>query len=84
MTILPSFIRTRNLHQKEDRAGLQLQIQEAELQVRQKEYEGKSKQVEIDKLNENINNATVTSEIAGVVKSINNSGSGETDMYGEQ
>lgn len=67
---------------KEDRAGLQLQIQEAELQVRQKEYEGKSKQVEIDKLNENINNATVTSEIAGVVKSINNSGSGETDMYG--
>ena len=34
--------------------------------------EGKSKQAEIDKLNDNITNATVISEIAGVVKSINN------------
>ena len=39
---------------------------------KEKEYEGKSKQAEIDKLNNNITNATVISEIAGVVKSINN------------
>lgn len=39
---------------------------------KEKEYEGKSKQAEIDKLNDNITNATVISEIAGVVKSINN------------
>ncbi|HIU75290.1 MAG TPA: efflux RND transporter periplasmic adaptor subunit [Candidatus Pelethocola excrementipullorum] len=66
---------------KENQATLQLQIQEAELQLKQKEYEAKSKQIEIDKFHENISNATVTSEIAGVVKSINN-GSAEMDMYG--
>ena len=52
-----------------------LQIQEQQLQVRQKEFDAQSKQLEIDKLIENINNATVTSEIDGVVKSINNDNS---------
>ncbi|MDD3278742.1 MAG: efflux RND transporter periplasmic adaptor subunit [Lachnospiraceae bacterium] len=51
---------------------IRLQIQEAQLQYKQKEYEMKSKQVEIDKLNKNISEATVYSEIDGVVKSINN------------
>ena len=57
-----------------------LQIQEQQLQVKQREFDAQSKQLEIDKLNENINNATVSSEIDGVVKSINNGNS--TDMYG--
>lgn len=66
---------------KEDQASLQLQIQDAQLQLKQKEYEAQSKQLEIDKLNENISNSTVTSEIDGVVKSINRDGS-SYDMYG--
>lgn len=68
---------------KESQATLQLQIREAELQLKQKEYEAKSKEVEIGKLQENINNATVTSEIAGIVKSINN-GAVSGDPYSEQ
>ena len=63
-----------------DKAAYTLQIQEQQLQVKQKEFDAKSKQLEIDKLNENINNATVSSEIDGVVKSINNGNS--TDVYG--
>ncbi len=62
-----------------DKATYNLQIQEQQLQVKQKEFDAKSKQLEIDKLNENINNATVSSEIDGVVKSINNKNGG--DMY---
>ena len=57
---------------KDQQASITLEIQEAELDLKKKEYEGKSKQAEIDKLNDNITNATVISEIAGVVKSINN------------
>lgn len=60
--------------------AIRLQIQEAQLQYKQKEYEIRSKQVEIDKLNKNISEAAVTSEIDGVVKTIN-SGSSSPDMY---
>ena len=62
-------------------AAYTLQIQEQQLQVKQREFDAQSKQLEIDKLNENIENATVTSEIDGVVKSINTSNS--NDYYGD-
>ncbi|MBR1391312.1 MAG: efflux RND transporter periplasmic adaptor subunit [Lachnospiraceae bacterium] len=55
------------------------QIQTLQTTAKQSEYSKKSKQAEIDKLNKSINNSTVTSTIAGVVKSINESG---TDNYG--
>ncbi len=58
-----------------DKAAYNLQIQEQQLQAKQKEFDEKSKQLEIDKLNENINNATVSSEIDGVIKSINKNNS---------
>ena len=45
---------------------------------KQSEYEKKSKQVEIQKLQDSIENCQVTSEIDGVVKSINN---GNQDSY---
>ena len=65
-----------------DKAVYTIQIQQQELEKKQKEYDIKSKQSEIDKLNDNIANATVTSKIAGVVQSIN-SGNGSQVNYGE-
>lgn len=64
------------------KASYTIQIQQQELEKKQKEYDIKSKQSEIDKLNDNIANATVTSKIAGVVQTINNGNSGQT-YYGE-
>ena len=56
------------------------QIQTAQTDIKKTEYEKKSKSVEIEQMKEQIANATVTSEIKGVVKSINN---GESqDMTG--
>lgn len=49
-----------------------MQIQSAQMELKQSEYEKKSKQVEIQKLQDSIDNCQVTSEIDGVVKSINN------------
>lgn len=66
----------------DNQATYTLQIQEQQLSVKQKEFDAQSKQLEIDKLNENINNATVTSEIDGVVKSIN-SGTGSDSYSGD-
>lgn len=48
------------------------------MELKQSEYEKKSKQVEIQKLQDSIENCQVTSEIDGVVKSINN---GNQDSY---
>lgn len=52
-----------------------MQIQSAQMELKQSEYEKKSKQVEIQKLQESLENAEVVSEMAGVVKSINNGNS---------
>lgn len=70
---------------KADQAGqaaYTLQIQEQQLQVKQREFDAQSKQLEIDRLNDNIRNATVFSEIDGVVKSINAGGTSGTAVYG--
>ena len=56
-----------------------MQIQSAQMELKQSEYEKKSKQVEIQKLQDSIDNCQVTSEIDGVVKSINNGT--DTDVY---
>lgn len=59
-----------------------IQIQSAQLDLKQSEYSLQSKQVEIDKLEDALDNAEVTSEIDGVIKSIND-GSSESYGYGE-
>jgi HlyD family secretion protein len=59
-----------------------MQIQSAQMELKQSEYEKKSKQVEIQKLEDSIENSQVVSEMDGVVKSINN-GNSETNMNGE-
>lgn len=59
-----------------------IQIQSAQMELKQSEYEKKSKEVELQKLEDSIENSQVFSEIDGVVKSINDG----TDMdmyYGE-
>lgn len=53
-----------------------MQIQSAQMELKQSEYEKKSKQVEIQKLQDTLENAQVESEMAGVVKSINDGSSG--------
>lgn len=60
-----------------------MQIQSAQMELKQSEYEKKSKQVEIQKLEDSIENSQVESEMAGVVKSINNSTDSETNYSGE-
>ncbi len=52
------------------------QIQEAQLNAKRAEYNKKSKEAEIAKLEKDMANATVTSEIAGIIKELNT-----TDSY---
>lgn len=58
-----------------------IQIQSAQMELKQSEYEKKSKEVAIQKLEESIENADVVCEMAGVVKTINN-GTNDTMYYG--
>lgn len=66
---------------EEEKLNYTTQIQTAQNDIKKNEYEIKSKKIEIEKLKDSIQNATVKSEIAGVVKSINQGG-GSQDMYG--
>ena len=62
--------------------GYTTQINTAENEIKRKEYEQKSKKVEIEKLKNSIANATVTSEMDGVVKSIQEDSQDSGDMGG--
>ena len=53
-----------------EQANYTIQIQQQELEKKQREYDVTSKEKEIDKLKDNIKNATVYCEIDGVVQSI--------------
>ena len=60
------------------------QIQTIQTSIKQSEYNKKSKQAEIDKYQKSIDNSDVTSKMAGIVKSINESGfdsNGNTAAY---
>lgn len=59
------------------------QIQEKQNEIRRAEYNKKSKDVEINQIKNSLENATVTSEIAGVVQSINTTGEYD-NMTGQQ
>lgn len=67
----------------EDQLDYTVRIQTAQNDVKRNEYSYKSKQAEIENLKKTITNATVTSEIDGVVKSINSTDSGEASMGGD-
>lgn len=53
------------------------QIQTVQTSIKQSDYDKKSKQAEIEKLQKSKDNSIVTSKIAGVVKSINDTGMDE-------
>ena len=65
-----------------EQANYTIQIQQQELEKKQKELDIRSKQIEIDKLKDNIANATVVSGIDGVVQSVNDGS--QTAMYGNE
>lgn len=77
--------RERNSVPEADRFEYTAQIQEKENSIKQTQYNIESKKAEIQKKQESIDNAVVTSKLAGVVKSINKSNtdamSGEDDSY---
>ena len=62
---------------KEEQFNYTVQIQSLETSIRQSEYNQQSKQMEIDKLKNALDQATVTSKINGVVKSIHENKSTE-------
>lgn len=58
-----------------------VQIQSAELDIKNKEYERTQKNNEIEKLEKSLNNAEVKSEIDGVVKEVNDSAADTEKPY---
>lgn len=60
-----------------------IEIQTAENTVKRTEYEQKSKKVEMEQLKKTINNSVVSSEIDGVVKTINTDSSSMNAYTGE-
>lgn len=65
--------------EEDEKFSYTTQIQTAQTDLKKSEYEKKAKQVEISQKQDKIANATVLSEIDGVVKSINDGN--ETDIY---
>lgn len=66
---------------QDEQLNYTIEIQTAENTVKRTEYEQKSKQVEIEQLQKTINNSVVTSEIDGVVKTINTDSSSSINSY---
>lgn len=64
----------KNTAPEDEKFNYTTQIQSLQNNIKQSEYNMESKKIEMQKKQEAIDNATVTSEIAGVVKSINESG----------
>lgn len=58
-----------------------MQIQSAQMEMKESEYSKKSKEVEIQKLEESIANAEVKATMAGTVKSVGSSDSGDSSAY---
>ncbi len=64
-----------------DQADYTIQIQEQQLALKQKNLDIQSKQLDVSKLNENIKNSTVTSQIDGVVKSVGSQDQSQEAVY---
>lgn len=64
---------------EDERLNYTTQIQTAQNDIKKTEYSIKSKEIEIEKLKDSIENATVVSEVDGVIKSINQNNNSE--MY---
>ncbi len=79
---LAALQKEKNAAPASEQLSYSLQIQDLQLQVRTEEYNQTSKQAEADRIQKSIDNAEVTSTIAGTVKTINENGG--TDNYGNE
>ena len=68
---------------EEEQFSYTTQIQSAQMDLKKSEYDKKAKEVEINRLQSQIDNSTVTSEMKGVVKSVQNQEQTSTNMYGD-
>ncbi|HIX30208.1 MAG TPA: efflux RND transporter periplasmic adaptor subunit, partial [Candidatus Blautia stercoravium] len=59
------------------------QIQSGEMDLKKSEYERKAKEVEINRLQSQIQNSTVKSDMKGIVKSVNNGNNSDSNMYSD-
>ncbi len=64
----------RNTVSEDEKFQYTTQIQSIQMSIKQAEYNKESKKVEIEKKEASLDNAVVTSEIAGVIKSISENG----------
>lgn len=79
---LAALQKEKNAAPASEQLSYSLQIQDLQLQVRTEEYNQTSKQAEADRIQKSIDNAEVTSIIAGTVKTINENGG--TDNNGNE
>lgn len=71
----------KNNANSEDRPAIAMQILTEENGIKQKEYEIKSKEREMEKLEEGIKNAVVTAEMGGIIQKINDSSNSDSYSY---
>lgn len=64
----------KNTAPEEEKFNYTVQVQSLQNSIKQTEYNIESKKIEMNKKQEAIDNATVTSQMAGVVKAVNESG----------
>lgn len=67
----------------EEQFSYTTRIQSAQMDLKKSEYERKAKEVEINRIQSKIDNSTVTSEMKGVVKSIQSQGQTGMNSYGD-
>lgn len=79
---LAALQKEKNAAPASEQLSYSLQIQDLQLQIRTEEYNQTSKQAEADRIQKSMDNAEVTSTIAGTVKTINENGG--TDNYGNE
>lgn len=68
---------------EEEQFSYTTQIQTAQMDLKKSEYDKKAKEVEISRIQNQIDNSTVTSEMKGVVKSVQEQGQDTAIMYGD-
>ena len=68
---------------EEEQFSYTTQIQSAQMDLKKSEYDRKAKEVEINRIQSQIDNSTVTSEMKGVVKSVQNQDQEGSNMYGD-
>ena len=68
---------------EEEQFSYTTQIQSAQMDLKKSEYDRKAKEVEINRIQSQIDNSTVTSDMKGVVKSVQNQEQTGMSMYGD-